>query len=35
MPAKPDWYYIQSAVIPYRLCHGKTEVLLITSGPGG
>lgn len=27
----PDYYYIQSAVIPYRRRAGKLEVLLITS----
>ena len=28
---KPDYYYHQSAVIPYRLESGKLEVLMITS----
>lgn len=28
---KPDGYYMQSAVIPYRLRDGKAEFLLITS----
>jgi len=30
----PDWYYKQSAVLPYRLKHGDPEVLLITSRKG-
>ena len=28
---RPDWYYTQSAVIPYRLRAGVMEVLLVTS----
>jgi 8-oxo-dGTP pyrophosphatase MutT (NUDIX family) len=32
--AKPDWIYRQSAVLPYRLRDGDTEVLLITSRKG-
>ena len=28
---RPDWYYTQSAVIPYRLRDGVAEFLLITS----
>ena len=28
---RPDWYYTQSAVIPYRRRAGEIEVLLITS----
>lgn len=31
MKTKPNWYYNQSAVIPFRLRTGKLEVLLITS----
>lgn len=31
MAKKPDWFYNQSAVIPYRLDAGKIEILLITS----
>jgi phosphohistidine phosphatase len=31
MVNKPDWFYNQSAVIPYRLAAGKIEILLITS----
>ncbi|MGB3562306.1 MAG: NUDIX hydrolase [Thermoanaerobaculia bacterium] len=31
MREKPDHFYRQSAVIPYRLRHGKPEILLITS----
>jgi 8-oxo-dGTP pyrophosphatase MutT (NUDIX family) len=28
---KPEWFYRQSGVIPYRLRQGEVEVLLITS----
>ncbi|MFQ5349418.1 MAG: NUDIX hydrolase [Thermoanaerobaculia bacterium] len=28
---RPDWHYVQSAVIPYRQRRGGIEVLLITS----
>ena len=28
---KPDYWYKQSAVIPYRKRDGKTKILLITS----
>jgi len=28
---KPDWYYHQIAVIPFRLKNNQTEILLITS----
>jgi phosphohistidine phosphatase len=31
MRDKPDYYYRQSAVIPYRFRHGELEILLITS----
>lgn len=31
MKNKPEWYYKQSAVIPYRKNHKGFEVLLITS----
>lgn len=31
MKRKPDWYYKQSAVVPYRKNGGQYEVLLITS----
>jgi 8-oxo-dGTP pyrophosphatase MutT (NUDIX family) len=31
MNTKPDWYYRQSAVVPYRWQDDKLEVLLITS----
>ena len=31
MKTRPEWYYKQSAVIPYRKKEGKIEVLLITS----
>ena len=31
MRTRPDWYYTQSAVIPYRLRDGSLEILLITS----
>ncbi|MGH7496173.1 MAG: NUDIX hydrolase [bacterium] len=30
----PDWFYEQSAVIPYRVSKGKIEVLLITTRKG-
>ena len=31
MRTRPDWYYVQSAVIPYRVRDGRAEILLITS----
>ncbi len=31
MRSQPDYYYIQSAVVPYRIRDGKIEILLITS----
>ena len=31
MRTKPDGYYVQSAVIPYRRDEGRVEILLITS----
>ncbi len=31
MQERPDFYYIQSAVIPYRYEHDRLEVLMITS----
>ncbi len=31
MLEKPDYYYAQSAVIPFRLRHGELEILMITS----
>ena len=34
MSEKPRHFYRQSAVIPYRIRHGKVEVLLITSRKG-
>jgi len=35
MKIRPEWYYKQSAVIPYRKKNGKPEVLLITSRSKG
>lgn len=34
MAKYPDWFYRQSAVLPYRLRCGEPEVLLITSRKG-
>ena len=34
MKTKPDYFYIQSGVIPYRIEDGVTRVLLITSNSG-
>ena len=34
MRTRPDHYYRQSAVIPYRLREGRVEILLITSRKG-
>lgn len=31
MQERPDYYYRQSAVIPYRIVEGKLQVLMITS----
>ena len=31
MKTKPNWYYNQSAVVPFRYCNGELEILLITS----
>jgi phosphohistidine phosphatase len=31
MQERPDYYYRQSAVIPYRIVEGKIQVLMITS----
>jgi 8-oxo-dGTP pyrophosphatase MutT (NUDIX family) len=31
MKTAPPWFYNQSAVIPYRIVHAETEILLITS----
>lgn len=31
MRTKPDYYYAQSAAIPYRMNRGELEILLITS----
>jgi 8-oxo-dGTP pyrophosphatase MutT (NUDIX family) len=31
MAEKPDWFYRQSGVIPYRWSAGRLEVLLVTS----
>ena len=31
MNQKPDHFYRQSAVVPYRLAHGHLEILLISS----
>lgn len=31
MKTRPEWYYKQSAVIPYRKKEGKIDILLITS----
>lgn len=35
MKTRPEWYYKQSAVIPYRIKSGEPEVLLITSSYKG
>lgn len=35
MKTKPEWYYQQSAVIPYREKNGQLEILLITSRKKG
>ena len=34
MKTKPDYFYIQSGVIPYRIEDGVMQVLLITSRSG-
>lgn len=34
MPIRPDFYFRQSAVIPYRRRDGELEVLLVTSSRG-
>lgn len=34
MPKKPQWYYKQSAVIPYRIKNHHIEILMITSRSG-
>ena len=34
MKTAPPWFYNQSAVIPYRIIHAETEILLITSRRG-
>jgi 8-oxo-dGTP pyrophosphatase MutT (NUDIX family) len=31
MTKKPEWYYLQSAVIPFRIIESRVEILLITS----
>ena len=31
MAKRPDWFYRQSAVLPYRVSYGVPDVLLITS----
>jgi phosphohistidine phosphatase len=31
---RPRWFYVQSAVVPYRVAGGSTEVLLITTRGG-
>ena len=31
MRTRPDYYYTQSAVVPYRVRDGRVEILLITS----
>ena len=31
MAKRPDWFYRQSAVLPYRVSYGAPDVLLITS----
>lgn len=31
MRTRPDYYYTQSAVVPYRVREGRVEILLITS----
>ncbi len=31
MKTKPEYYYRQSAVIPFKILNGKIEVLLVTS----
>lgn len=33
-PRKPDWFYRQSAVLPFRTQNGELEILLITSSSG-
>ena len=34
MKSRPQWFYVQSAVVPYRMAGGSAEVLLITSRGG-
>ena len=31
MIEKPEWYYLQSAAIPFRIIDSRVEILLITS----
>ena len=34
MRTRPRWFYVQSAVVPYRVASGSVEVLLITTRGG-